>query len=282
MRYSLAVIAAIAAHVSAHGVITEIQGANKVTMPGLSVADGTPRDCANPLCGSEQDTSIIRDREMGTAKASALGRTQDGPVDADKAIAMFMGGGNAANKKRQLEELLGGGKADGGDAAAAKDATGQKTADGAKEQGVAKAAGTGASSGLPTASDSGEVTMTFHQVNQDGAGPLKAQIDATSGGKDPAAFKDAQVTQDVPGIGIGGLSGASTTDFPVKVQMPAGMTCSGSAGGASNVCVVKVMNAALAGPFGGSAAFTQSDAGRKRAVEYNLRKRHMARGVLGK
>lgn len=36
MRYSLAVIAAIAAHASAHGVITEIQGANGVNMPGLS------------------------------------------------------------------------------------------------------------------------------------------------------------------------------------------------------------------------------------------------------
>jgi hypothetical protein len=64
--------------------------------------------------------------------------------------------------------------------------------------------------------------------------------------------------------------------------MPQGMTCSGSAGGASNVCVVRMQNAALAGPFGGSAAFTQSTAAKKRAVEYNLRKRHMARGVLGK
>jgi hypothetical protein len=39
MRYSLAFVAAIAATVQAHGVITEIQGANGVTMPGLS---GTP------------------------------------------------------------------------------------------------------------------------------------------------------------------------------------------------------------------------------------------------
>jgi len=275
MKYSLALIAAIAAHVSAHGVITEIQGANKVTMPGLSVEDGTPRDCASPRCGSEQDTAIIRTREMDSGKASALGRTKSGPVDADKAIANFMSGtgGNAA-QKRQLDALLGG----GGNAGAASSA-GQKTAKGTKEQGVSRAAGTGASSGLPTTSDSGEITMTFHQVNQDGAGPLKAQIDATSGGTDPAAFKDAQVTQDVPGIGIGGLSAASTMDFPVKVQMPDGMTCSGSAGGASNVCIVRMQNAALAGPFGGSAAFTQSDGAKKRAVEYNLRKMRMARGV---
>jgi len=286
MKYSY-VLSALVATVSAHGVITEVQGANGVKMPGLSVADGTPRDCASPLCGSEQDTSVIRKAELGGGKASALGRTKNGPVDADKAIAVFMGSANAPTK-RQLDEILngltGGAGANKGGAAAnaGADAKGQKTASGAMEQGVSRAAGQGASSGLPTTSDSGEISMTFHQVNQDGAGPLTAQIDATSGGKDPAAFKDAKVTQNVPGIGIGGLSAAATTDFPVKVQMPAGMTCSGSAGGASNVCVVRLQNAALAGPFGGSAAFTQSTAAKKRAVEYNLRKRHMARGILGK
>ena len=36
MRYSLAAIAALSASVSAHGVITAVQGANGVTMPGLS------------------------------------------------------------------------------------------------------------------------------------------------------------------------------------------------------------------------------------------------------
>ena len=64
--------------------------------------------------------------------------------------------------------------------------------------------------------------------------------------------------------------------------MPAGMTCTGTVGGATNVCIVKMQNSALAGPFGGSAAFTQSTAARKRSIEYNLRKRHMARGILGK
>jgi len=267
MKYSY-VFAALAASVSAHGVITQITGANKVVMPGLSVADGTPRDCASPLCGSEADTSIIRAREMG-GKASALGRTSNGPVDAGAAIASFMGGAAPANTKRSPQK-------------AAKGGAGQKTAKGTTEQGVSKAAGKGAAQGLPTCSDSGEITMTFHQVNQDGAGPLTAQIDATSGGTDAAAFQDAKVTQNVPGIGIGGLSAAQTTDFPVKVQMPAGMTCSGSAGGANNVCIVRLQNAALAGPFGGSAAFTMSAGAKKRAVEYNLRKRHMARGVLGK
>jgi hypothetical protein len=239
---------------------------------------------------------------MGGGKASALGRTKAGPVDAAAAISTFMGTGAtgataataatgatgataakgakkpAAAAARGLLDALTGGAGKAGGAASA----GAKTPKGTSETGVASSAGAGASSGLPTSADDGTITMTFHQVNQDGAGPLTAMIDATSGGTDPAAFKTAQVTQNVPGIGIGGLSAASVMDFPVKVQMPAGMTCQGTAGGATNVCVVRMQNSALAGPFGGSAAFTQSTAAKKRAVEYNLRKRHFARGLFAK
>jgi hypothetical protein len=156
---------------------------------------------------------------------------------------------------------------------------GTKTPKGTVETGVKAAAGAGAADGLPTCADDGTVKMTFHQVNQDGAGPLTAAVDATSGGTDPAAFKTAEVTQNVPGIGIGGLSAASTMDFPVAIQMPAGMTCSGSVGGANNVCVARLQNSALAGPFGGSVAFTQSAGAKKRAIEYNLAKRRFARAL---
>jgi hypothetical protein len=221
---------------------------------------------------------------MGTNRASALGRTQGGgPVNAANAVGTFVGNGNGAtksnnNNKRQLF----GGKSKGTTAATGGGATGagQKTAKGTKESGVSAAAGTGAMSGLPTSADDGTITMTFHQVNQDGAGPLTAAVDGTSGGTDPTAFKQAQVTQNVPGLGFGGLSGATTTDFPLKVQVPAGMTCSATVGGVNNVCIVRVQNSALAGPFGGSAAFTMSAGAQKRAVEHNLRKRHMARGIL--
>lgn len=117
-------------------------------------------------------------------------------------------------------------------------------------------------------------------MNQDGAGSLTAQIDPTSGGTDPAAFQNAKVIQDVPGGNLG-LSLKTTTDFPIQVQVPAGMTCSGTVGGAKNVCIVRVHNNALAGPFGGSAAFTQTPAAAKRSIEERLRQRHVARGVLG-
>lgn len=71
-------------------------------------------------------------------------------------------------------------------------------------------------------------------------------------------------------------------DFPVTMKIPAGMTCSGQVGGASNVCVAKLQNQAGAGPFGGSIAFTQSAAARKRSIEYNLSKRRFARDLAKK
>jgi len=282
MQYSsIVLIAAYAVtNVLSHGMIDQVMGANKVAMPGLGAIDGTPRDCASPKCGSEADTSIIRERELGTKKASALGRTQGGgPVDASKMIALFMGGsgGNttatkeardlhAANLKRRSLAVR---AANGG----------AKTPKGTMETGVKAAAGAGASNGMPTAAEDGTVSMNFHQINQDGAGPLTAMVDGTSGGKDKAAFKKATVTKNVPGIGIGGLSAAAVMDFPVEVKMPAGMTCDGTVAGVDNVCVMKLQNKAAAGPFGGAIAFTQTAGAKKRAIEYNLRKRNFARAL---
>ena len=47
MRYSILFAASLASYVSAHGVVVSMNGANGVTMPGLTVADGTPRDCSS-------------------------------------------------------------------------------------------------------------------------------------------------------------------------------------------------------------------------------------------
>lgn len=277
MQYSSSILllAFAATNVLAHGVITEITGANKVVMPGLSVADGTPRDCATPSCGAEADTSIIRKNA-----ASPLGKTNGaGAVTAAPMVALFMNSAGANSSDVVAAREIHFAKRALFDRAAATGG-GVKTPSGSVETGVKAATGAGTSSGLPTAADDGSVTMTFHQVNQDGAGPLTASIDPTSGGTDATAFQDAQVTTNVPGIGIAGLSGATTTDFPVVMQMPAGMTCSGTVSGVQNVCVAKLQNSALAGPFGGSVAFTQTAAAKKRAIEYNLSKRRFARGII--
>lgn len=276
------------------------------------VADGTPRDCSSNRCGSQADTSIIRDSEIRSGEVGPLGRTQgNGPVDAAVMIQNFLGtaaaptnNGSADSvgveddldalnsareerrevRKRQLSRLFDG--LLGGNGA---EDSGEKN-EFAAESVVGDTAGTGATSGLPTSSDEGEVKLVlrqvrfpieFHdevqvltsvQINQDGAGPMKADIDAISGGTEASAFETAEVKTDVPGF-VAGLSLATNTDFPITVQMPAGMTCEGSVGGADNVCIVRVRNSTPAGPFGGSAAFTQSAGARKRAIAYRLRKR---------
>lgn len=248
--------------------------------------DGTPRDCSSAGCGAQADTAITRKNELGTSKASALGRTSGGgPVDAAAAVATFMGGNSNIgareahmSKRVDFSSFFGGGASKAGGAGGGATGAGVKTVKGTSESGVAAAAGSGAESGLPTTADDGTLTMTFHQVNQDGAGPLTAAVDGTSGGTDPAAFQSAQVVTNVPGA-IAGLSTATSTDFPVKIQMPAGMVCSATVAGVNNVCVAKLQNSALAGPFGGSVAFTQSSAAKKRAVEFNFRARRFARAL---
>ena len=188
-------------------------------MPGLTIVDGTPRDCSQASCGSQADTAVIRSGELGTAKASALGRTKaNGPVDPTRMMAIFMDGasGNTTAVKQareihfakrqlrgKLAGLLGGGGGKAGAGGAGATAAGVKTASGTSETGVKAATGVDASSGLPTTNDAGEIEMTLHQINQDGAGPFTAMVDATSGGQDVAAFKTAEVTQNVPGIAAG-------------------------------------------------------------------------------
>ncbi|RYP64975.1 hypothetical protein DL769_006470 [Monosporascus sp. CRB-8-3] len=296
MRYFLLIAASgLLASVSSHGVVTSIQGANGVEMPGLSIADGTPRDCSSNRCGSQADTAIIRDREIESGEVGPLGRTQgNGPIDAETMIRTFMSGAAAPTNDGPADSVgvednidqeglrgaqsgnqgIFGRQFGGGFLSGLFGGGGEKT-ETAEETIVAASAGQGASAGLPTCADDGSITMTFRQINQDGAGPMEAAVDGTSGGTDPDAFETAEVTQDVPGLGFQGLSLATNTDFPLTVQMPAGMTCEGTVGGANNVCIVRVRNGAAAGPFGGSAAFTQSPAARKRAIEYRLKKRSL-------
>ncbi|KAG8727066.1 hypothetical protein FRC12_022831 [Ceratobasidium sp. 428] len=183
-------LSAFASLAAAHGVITAVKGANGVTGIPMGVDTSTPRDGtrAKPF---QQDTSIIRDREIQSGKVGACGRTNL----------------NAAS-----------------------------------------------SAGLPSATESGEIQMTLHQVNQDGAGPYTCDVSADGGN----TFQKATVTKNVPGAFLG-LSTATAEDFPLNVQMPAGMQCAGGPNG--DACVVRCRNATPAGPFGSCAVVTNAQAG---------------------
>ncbi|KAI1848188.1 hypothetical protein JX265_011766 [Neoarthrinium moseri] len=100
---------------------------------------------------------------------------------------------------------------------------------------------------LPQVSQGGEISMTLHQVNADGGGPYTCSMNADATG---ATWTDIQVTQSPPGQNSRNRDGAET-DFPLKAAMPADASCTGTVAGQENVCLVKCMNAARAGPFGG-------------------------------
>jgi len=67
-------LAALATTVHGHGAMIAVTGANGVTGAGMGIIASTPRDGStrNPF---EQDTSIIRDREVASGKSGPCGRT---------------------------------------------------------------------------------------------------------------------------------------------------------------------------------------------------------------
>lgn len=133
---------------------------------------------------------------------------------------------------------------------------------------------------LPQVSDGGDLSGTIHIVTTDGAGPYSAIVDPTGTG----AFSQgtqAKVTTQVPGtrgniaapkqrslmmrslvkMGIVKRAKNVNEDYPIKIQMPAGMSCTGTVAGQSGVCMVKIANPSGAGPFGGVCAFQMAGAG---------------------
>ncbi|WKT52677.1 Egh16-like virulence factor [Fusarium oxysporum f. sp. vasinfectum] len=273
----------------AHGTIIRVIGANGVVMPGLTILDGTPRSSTSAASGAQVDTSVIRDPELGTSKASALGRTSKGPVDGSRVIKTFMQG----IKGRSLADtILGGGEE------ATREAVSFVTGNaGAVVNGVQDGIESSPVGGLALEAEHGvngflddffqtakgvpsprgyieDGVQNSTGANEDGAGPLLVDIDFTSGGTDPKAFKSAEVVQNI--IGVLGFSTVSSTDFPVVVKVPAGQVCTGKVAGVSGVCIARVRNSATAGPFGGAAAFTHNpEAAKGKKSSAKFRHRHV-------
>ncbi|KAF2398290.1 hypothetical protein EJ06DRAFT_538861 [Trichodelitschia bisporula] len=100
---------------------------------------------------------------------------------------------------------------------------------------------------LPQVTAGGELQMTLHQVNGDGAGPYTCMIDATGTGTNWQAIK---VTTQAPGNN-GNNRATAKSDQALTAAIPADQTCTGTVAGQSNVCMVRCQNPARAGPFGG-------------------------------
>jgi len=164
--------------------------------------------------------------------------------------------------------------------AAATDGLG-KTSAGANTLAGMSAVMAQSGSTLPQVSAAGgTLSGTLHIVTTDGAGPYSAIVDPTGTGAFSTG-KTAQVTTQVPGtkgniaapkqrglitrtlVNMGIVKRASNVneDYPIAIAIPAGMTCSGTVGGQSNVCLVKIVNPSGAGPFGGVVAMQMAPAG---------------------
>ncbi|KAI1487756.1 hypothetical protein F5X96DRAFT_672353 [Biscogniauxia mediterranea] len=100
---------------------------------------------------------------------------------------------------------------------------------------------------LPQVTQGGQLTMTLHQVNADGAGPYTCMIndDGTA-----ETWQDIDVTTSPPGENSRDRDGAAT-DFPLVAAIPADQNCTGTVAGQDNTCLVRCQNGARAGPFGG-------------------------------
>ncbi|KAM3533382.1 hypothetical protein MY4038_003389 [Beauveria bassiana] len=101
---------------------------------------------------------------------------------------------------------------------------------------------------LPQVTPGGQLTMTLHQVNSDGAGPYTCMINADGTG---TTWENIQVSQNVDGNQRGRNRQGSATDHPLVADIPANQQCTGTAGGQAGVCLVRCQNPANAGPFGG-------------------------------
>ncbi|KAM0428187.1 hypothetical protein ACHAPT_007088 [Fusarium lateritium] len=101
---------------------------------------------------------------------------------------------------------------------------------------------------LPQISPGGELTMTLHQVNSDGAGPYTCMINDDGSAE---TWDEIAVTQNVEGNERGRNRDGEATDHPLVASIPADQQCTGSVAGQENVCLVRCQNPARAGPFGG-------------------------------
>lgn len=119
-----------------------------------------------------------------------------------------------------------------------------------------------AANAVTQVSPGGEMTVTVHQVNADGAGPYTCDMDPTGNSLGATGQIPLEVTNNVPGAN--GFSQAKTVDFNMTVKMPADMNCTGASTG--NVCTVRCRNNALAGPFGGCFPVQQAGAAAKTNV----------------
>ncbi|MBW0526529.1 hypothetical protein O181_066244 [Austropuccinia psidii MF-1] len=103
--------------------------------------------------------------------------------------------------------------------------------------------------GLPDIGPNGKIKLVAHKIDGDGWGPYNCSVDVSATGK---SFTPIQVTVNVP---TGKANDNKPTDYSLEAQLPNTLKCQGGADGQS--CIIKCVNTASTGPYGGCMAFTQ-------------------------
>ncbi|KAG8411716.1 hypothetical protein J3458_015303 [Metarhizium acridum] len=107
---------------------------------------------------------------------------------------------------------------------------------------------------VPAAYPGTLMNITFHQVNQDGAGPFRCIIDEAATG---LKWNNLIITTQVPGNR--GLNNAAMVRNLMTIELPERLDCRGTFGAAKRVCIVRCHNPAPNGPFGGCFPVQQVD-----------------------
>ncbi|GJN66591.1 hypothetical protein PLIIFM63780_004059 [Purpureocillium lilacinum] len=162
------------------------------------------------------------------------------------------------------------------------------------ESGFARAM-TYAGASVPKVRTNGEgwIGGEWHVVTSDGGGPVRAIVDTTAKGDFRQGIELENLVQ-VPGQrgeirkqadGAGGNGGGGNAgrnnivsklfarfalqkradninqNFEYKFRVPRGLSCTGTVGNATNVCVMNVVNTSPAGPFGNAVVFQSGTEG---------------------
>ncbi|KAF3936005.1 hypothetical protein ABW20_dc0110202 [Dactylellina cionopaga] len=105
----------------------------------------------------------------------------------------------------------------------------------------------------------GQLMMLLHQINGDGNGPFRCGLDLTATAKKGTFTKELDIYTQIPGNNPVANT-VVTTQFPLVVNLPKGLKCTGSFKTTEgvvkkNVCMMRCQNNATNGPFGGCIPF---------------------------
>lgn len=104
----------------------------------------------------------------------------------------------------------------------------------------------------------GKLSIVLHQISGNGNGPYTCAVDSTATAQ-KGSWKKIVISKQVPGQSPV-ANGVTTTPFPLIVDLPSDLQCTGSFALANgnvkkNICLLRCQNPAVNGPYGACVPF---------------------------